>query len=96
MIIIVGCGHCKKLAPIFDQLGEKFASDSSIVIAKMDHTENDFPETSSISIQGYPTLMFFKAGTNEIVDYDGPHELESLVKFVEENSGKASTGHEEL
>jgi thiol-disulfide isomerase/thioredoxin len=35
------CGHCKKLAPIYDQLAEKLAGVKSVVIAKMDSTANE-------------------------------------------------------
>lgn len=35
------CGHCKSLAPIYEELAERFSKIGSIVIAKMDSTANE-------------------------------------------------------
>lgn len=37
------CGHCKALAPKYDELGQKLSAESGVVIAKMDATANDVP-----------------------------------------------------
>ena len=57
------CGHCKQLAPIWDELAEHFQDDENVVIAKMDSTKNEVEE---IQVQGFPTLKFFRKGTNEV------------------------------
>merc|ERR1711894_447961 len=44
------CGHCKKLAPIWDELGEHFKDDDSVVIAKIDMTAN---ELATVSVRGF-------------------------------------------
>merc|ERR1712045_478379 len=75
------CGHCKQLAPIWDELGEKYKDHETIVIAKMDSTANELEE---VKVQGFPTIKLFKKGTNEIVDYNGDRTVEGFSKFLEE------------
>jgi protein disulfide-isomerase A1 len=50
------CGHCKSLAPKYDELATKLKANPNIVIAKMDSTTN---EVDGISISGFPTIKFF-------------------------------------
>ncbi|KAF6762274.1 disulfide isomerase [Ephemerocybe angulata] len=81
------CGHCKRLAPVWDQLGEKYAViKDKLVIAKIDTPENDLPPSVPFRISGFPTLKFKPAGSKEFIDYEGDRSFESLVSFVEEHA----------
>lgn len=79
------CGHCKRLKPIWDSLGDHFANvNDQVIIAKMEAQENDLPGSVPFRISGFPTLKFKPAGSREFIDYDGDRALESLISFVEE------------
>ncbi|CDO75582.1 hypothetical protein BN946_scf184858.g22 [Trametes cinnabarina] len=81
------CGHCKRLKPTWDSLGEHFANvKDRVTIAKMEATENDLPPSVPFRISGFPTLKFKPAGSQEFIDYDGDRSLESLIAFVEEHA----------
>jgi len=82
------CGHCKQLAPIWDQLGDKFKDNKDIVIAKMDATLN---ELEDIKVHSFPTIKYFPAGSNKAVDYTGERTLEGFTKFLE-SGGKEGAG----
>ena len=79
------CGHCKQLEPIYKKLGKRFSSIESVVIAKMDGTEN---EHKDIEVSGFPSLFFFPAGKGaEKVTYeDGDRSLLSLTKFIKKHA----------
>jgi len=80
------------LAPTWDKLGEHFKDDDSIVIAKSDATLNEF---DGVEVQGFPTLKYFPKGENAaMVDYSGGRDLDSLIKFME-NEGKEVAEEEE-
>ncbi|KAI6105545.1 thioredoxin-like protein [Pisolithus sp. B1] len=81
------CGHCKRLKPIWDSLGDHFAEmKDRVVIAKMEAQENDLPPSVPFRIGGFPTLKFKPAGSRDFIDYDGDRSLESLIAFVEERA----------
>jgi len=77
------CGHCKKLAPIWDDLGEAYKDIPDLVIAKFDATEN---EADGVDIRGYPTLKWYPKDNKAGVDYEGDRELPDFKKFLEEKS----------
>ncbi|KIM25527.1 hypothetical protein M408DRAFT_207741 [Serendipita vermifera MAFF 305830] len=78
------CGHCKRLAPTWDTLAEKYAAvKDKLVVAKMDATENDIPPSAPFRVNGFPTIKFKPAGGREFVDYEGDRSLESLIEFLE-------------
>jgi protein disulfide-isomerase A1 len=81
------CGHCKRLKPIWDTLGDKYSAiKDRIVIAKMEAQENDLPPSVPFRVSGFPTLKFKAAGSRDFIDYEGDRSLESLISFVEEHA----------
>jgi protein disulfide-isomerase A1 len=91
------CGHCKALAPKYEELGELYATDEFsklVTIAKVDATANDVPD----EIQGFPTIKLFPAGKKDSpVDYTGSRTIEDLVQFIKDNgSHKVAAVYEEV
>ncbi|KAI8085194.1 thioredoxin-like protein [Halteromyces radiatus] len=82
------CGHCKNLAPTWEKLGEQVQGlkNSNLVIAKLDGTANDIPPEGDFKVEGFPTLKFFKAETNEMIDYNGDRSHADLIRFIKEHS----------
>jgi len=84
------CGHCKKLAPIWDELGEAYKDQPNVVIAKFDATVN---EANGVDVSGYPTLKWYPKDNKAGVDYDGDRDLEGFKSFIDQSVVKeAATG----
>ncbi|XP_042418683.1 protein disulfide-isomerase-like [Zingiber officinale] len=82
------CGHCKKLAPILDEVAISFENDGDVVIAKMDATVNDVP--SEFDVQGYPTL-YFSSASGKLSQYEGDRTADDIINYVKSN--KDTTSH---
>jgi protein disulfide-isomerase-like protein len=84
------CGHCKKLAPEFEKVAKKVKKEGLsdvLTIAKMDGTLNDSP-VDSISWQGFPTLVYVKAGTSTVIPFEGGRDAKSIWKWIKQNHSK--------
>jgi len=90
------CGHCKRLAPTWDELAEDYLEDKKdVAIAKVDCTE-ETSLCSSQDVTGYPTLKFFKDAEAAGVKYRGKRDQKSLERFIDEQMGRAPTEEEEI
>ncbi|KNG85534.1 putative protein disulfide isomerase Pdi1 [Aspergillus nomiae NRRL 13137] len=76
------CGHCKALAPKYEELAGLYKDIPEVTIAKIDATANDVPD----SITGFPTIKLYPAGSKDSpVEYEGSRTVEDLANFVKEN-----------
>ena len=80
------CGHCKKLAPEFEETAKAFAGESGVGVYTVDATENS-ELASRYDVSGYPTLKWFPAGSSEPVDYDSGRDADALIKYINDKSG---------
>jgi protein disulfide-isomerase A6 len=81
------CGHCKTLAPIYEELGQTFAfAEDKVTIAKVDADENR-SLGKRFGIQGFPTVKWFDGKSDKPEEYKGGRDLESLSAFITEKTG---------
>ena len=77
------------MAPIWDTVAQDFASEPTVLIAKVDaEAENSKATAQSQDVESYPTIKFFPKGSTIPEPYEGGRTEEALLDFV---NGKAGT-----
>ena len=81
------CGHCKTLAPIYEELATAFEhSKDKVQIAKVD-ADAEKSLGKRFGVQGFPTLKWFDGKSDVPTDYSGGRSLEALSDFITEKTG---------
>jgi len=81
------CGHCKTLAPVYEQLAKDFEfAQDKVVIAKVNaDSEKDLGKR--FGVQGFPTIKYFDGKSEKPEEYNGGRDLESLTEFIIKKTG---------
>jgi len=81
------CGHCKSLAPVYEQLAQDFAfAKDKLTIAKVD-ADSEKSLGKRFGVQGFPTIKYFDGKSDKPEDYNGGRDLESLTEFLAKKTG---------
>eukprot|EP00915_Cephaloidophora_sp_WS-2016_P008488 GHVH01011663.1.p1 GENE.GHVH01011663.1~~GHVH01011663.1.p1 ORF type:complete len:370 (+),score=55.86 GHVH01011663.1:91-1200(+) len=75
------CGHCKKLAPVWQELANKQKTDipTGLNVAEVDLQKNPDLQTR-FGIKSYPTLLMFKDGM--MYRFSGKRQVDDLQEWV--------------
>lgn len=87
------CGHCKNLAPVYEELASAFAhAKDKVHISRVD-ADAERSLGNKFGIQGFPTLKWFDGESEQPVEeYSGGRDLESLSAFITEKTGVKAKG----
>lgn len=81
------CGHCKRLAPTWEELSQEHlttASGKKVHVAHVDCTVQKDICTQQ-NIKGYPTLQFH-SGSKDGVKYSGARSLDALRAWAQQQA----------
>jgi protein disulfide-isomerase A1 len=73
------CGHCSAFKPEYEKLAESFKEHPTVVIAKIDATEN---EIDGVEIQGFPTFIFYPCDIKRGVAFTDERSVANLTSFI--------------
>jgi len=74
------CGFCKELAPVFEELAEKYKDSPDFIIAKIDGVAN---EVENVKVPIFPTIKYFPKNDGEVIDFNGDRTLDGFTRFLE-------------
>jgi len=82
------CGHCKNLAPIYEEVADAFANQKNkVIVAKIDADGVGREIGQKYGVTGFPTLKWFDGSDSEPTPYEGQRDFDTLTQFIAEKSG---------
>jgi len=82
------CGHCKTLAPIYEEVADVFATQKNkVLIAKVDADGEGRETGHKYGVTGFPTLKWFDGTDSEPESYSGARDFDSITQFITEKTG---------
>lgn len=80
------CGHCKAMAPAWEEFATNHKDDDSIIIGDFDATANELElESYKENVKGYPSILWIPARDKIPVKYTGGRAVEDFEKWLSEN-----------
>lgn len=79
------CGYCKKLAPEWKKLKEKYKHKIGFEEYDCDIQKN---MCSQHDIKGYPTIKIRDNVTGNFLQYDGPREYSAMAAYIDTVIGR--------
>ena len=77
------CGHCKKLAPEYEEVAKQLKAVPTVEVAKLDATAN---EVEGHMVSTFPVIKFFPANNKEGITYEGPRTASGILEFLHKNA----------
>lgn len=83
------CGHCKRVKPVWIEVGNLYASKADTVIGDVDCTHPDSQDLcTKYGIRGFPTFKYFTDATDVFgAKYEGDRTFEGFRDVVETHLG---------
>jgi len=79
------CGHCKSLAPDWEELATTFKAERNVAVAKLDATVHG-EIAKQLDVKGYPTLLFFPKGQSVPIPYRGDRSINGLIDWLNQKT----------
>merc|ERR1712241_1284738 len=77
------CGHCKKMAPDWEELAGEWEGHDVGLVAEADCTADGKPLCDREGVKGFPTIKY--GDPNSLEDYKGGRSLSDFQEFATEN-----------
>merc|ERR1711998_566916 len=79
------CGHCKEFAPVYEKIGDHYAGDDSVVVAKLD-SEAHAVFAKMYKVTSYPTIKLFPKKDKKGIEFTGERNEDAVKKFIEKET----------